>query len=174
MAAFGLLIGNNPMVTGEPIDGGAFDGTLLLGYLAPAVMALMIAGLARRRSDLPPRAVTLAATVGGLLAAMWATIAVRAGWHTGDLSWGDVEEGELYAYSAVWLALGLVVLGVGFATASRTIRTVAAVIVAGVVAKVFLIDTAGLTGALRALSFIGLGGVLVAIGLAYQTVLRRR
>lgn len=174
MAAFGLLIGNNPMVTGEPIDGGAFDGTLLLGYLAPAVMALMIAGLARRRSDLPPRAVTLAATVGGLLAAMWATIAVRAGWHTGDLSWGDVEEGELYAYSAVWLALGLVVLGAGFATASRTIRTVAVVIVAGVVAKVFLIDTAGLTGALRALSFIGLGGVLVAIGLAYQTVLRRR
>ena len=47
-------------------------------------------------------------------------------------------------------------------------------IVAAVVAKVFLIDTAGLTGALRARSFIGLGGVLVAIGLAYQTVLRRR
>lgn len=174
MAAFGLLIVNNPIFSGEPIDGGAFDGTLLLGYLGPAVMALLIAGLARRRKDLPPYAVTIAATVGGLLAAMWATLAVRAGWHRGNLGWGGVEEGELYAYSAVWLTLGLVVLGVGFATASRTVRTVAAVIVAGVVAKVFLIDTAGLTGALRALSFIGLGGVLVAIGLAYQTVLRRR
>lgn len=174
MAAFGLLIGNNPLLTGEPIDGGAFDGALLLGYLAPAALALMIAALARRRSDLPPRAVALAATVGGLLIAMWATLAVRAGWHSGDLSWGPVHEGELYAYSAVWLALGLGVLGLGFATASRTVRTVAGVIVAGVVAKVFLVDTAGLTGPLRALSFIGLGGVLVAIGLAYQTILRRR
>lgn len=173
-AAIGLLVVNNPVVTGEPINGGSFDGTLLIGYLAPAALTFLIASVARQRPDLPQRTVTIAATVGGLLAAMWATLAVRAGWHTGDLSWGDVLEGELYAYSAVWLALGLAVLGIGFATASRTIRTVAAVIVAVVVAKVFLIDTAGLTGALRALSFIGLGGVLVAIGLAYQTVLRRR
>lgn len=174
MAAFGLLIVNNPVLSGEPVDGGAFDGTLLLGYLGPAVMALLIAGLTRRRKDLPPYAVTIAATVGGLLVAMWATLATRAGWHTGNLGWGGVEEGELYAYSAVWLVLGLLVLTVGFITASRTVRTVAAVIVAGVVAKVFLIDTAGLTGALRALSFIGLGGVLVAVGFVYQTMLKRR
>ncbi|MBS1181332.1 MAG: hypothetical protein H6Q99_1212 [Proteobacteria bacterium] len=174
MAAIGLLITANPAVTGEPIDGGSFDGTLLVGYLAPALLILLVAGVARRRTDLPPSYMAIAAMVGGLLVAMWATLAVRAGWHSGDLSWGEVREGELYAYSAVWLALGLAVLAVGVATASRTIRTVAAVIVAGVVAKVFLIDTAGLTGALRALSFIGLGGVLVAIGLAYQTVLRRR
>jgi len=174
MAAIGLLIVNNPVVTGEPIDGGSFDGTLVVGYLAPAVLALLVAGLARRRTDLPRRSVAIAATVGGLLVAMWATLAVRAGWHSGDLGWGEVQEGELYAYSAAWLALGLVVLGIGVATASRAVRTVAAVIVAGVVAKVFLVDTAGLTGALRALSFIGLGGVLVAIGLAYQTALRRR
>ena len=174
MAAIGLLIVNNPVFTGEPINGGAFDGTLLVGYLAPAVLAFLVAGVARRRPDLPRRSVAIAATVGGLLAAMWATLAVRAGWHSGDISWGDVLEGELYAYSAVWLVLGLVVLGAGVATANRAVRTVAAIIVVGVVAKVFLIDTAGLTGALRALSFIGLGGVLVAIGLAYQTVLRRR
>ncbi len=174
LAAIGLLIVNNPVFTGEPINGGAFDGTLIVGYLAPAALALLVAVVARRRPDLPNRSVAIAATVGGLLAAMWATLAVRAGWHAGDLSWGDVQEGELYAYSAVWLTLGLIVLGIGFAIASRMVRTVAAVIVAGVVAKVFLIDTAGLTGALRALSFIGLGGVLVAIGLTYQTVLRRR
>jgi uncharacterized membrane protein len=174
MAAIGLLIVNNPLLSGEPINGGAFDGKLLLGYLGPAVLALLITGLARRRKDLPRYAVPIAATVGGLLVAMWATLAVRAGWHSGNLGWGGVEEGELYAYSAVWLVLGLVVLTVGFVTASRTVRTVAAVIVAGVVAKVFLIDTSGLTGPLRALSFIGLGGVLVAIGLAYQTVLRRQ
>ncbi|MBV8775956.1 MAG: DUF2339 domain-containing protein, partial [Alphaproteobacteria bacterium] len=37
-----------------------------------------------------------------------------------------------------------------------------------VVAKVFLSDMAQLEGALRALSFIGLGGALVAIGYAYR------
>jgi len=36
------------------------------------------------------------------------------------------------------------------------------------VGKVFLIDMAGLTGVWRALSFIGLGLVLVGIGYLYQ------
>lgn len=174
LAAVGLLAVHNPAVTGEPIDGGSFDGTLIAGYLAPAVLTLLVAFLAHRRPDRPRRYVAIAGGVGGLLTGMWATLAVRAGWHTGDLGWGDVAEGELYAYSAVWLAFGLGVLGIGVATAVRAVRMVAAAIVAIVIAKVFLIDTAGLTGALRALSFIGLGGVLVAVGLGYQMALKRR
>ena len=39
------------------------------------------------------------------------------------------------------------------------------------VAKVFLVDMAGLTGVFRALSFIGLGLVLVGIGWLYQRLL---
>jgi uncharacterized membrane protein len=39
------------------------------------------------------------------------------------------------------------------------------------VLKVFLIDMANLEGFLRALSFIGLGGVLIGIGLFYQKIL---
>ena len=38
--------------------------------------------------------------------------------------------------------------------------------------KVFLIDMAYLEGFLRALSFIGLGAVLIGIGLFYQRMLR--
>ena len=37
--------------------------------------------------------------------------------------------------------------------------------------KAFFIDMAGLTGVFRALSFIGLGLVLVAIGWLYQRIL---
>ncbi len=85
-----------------------------------------------------------------------------------------MEDGELYAYSAVWLAFGLIVLGVGVVLKQRAIRMVAAAVVLAVVAKVFLIDTAELTGGLRALSFIGLGAVLVLVGLGYQTLLKRR
>jgi uncharacterized membrane protein len=39
------------------------------------------------------------------------------------------------------------------------------------IAKVFLVDMAGLTGVYRALSFIGLGLVLVGIGWLYQRLL---
>jgi len=173
LAAVGLLFVHNPVFTDEPITGGSFDGTLVIGYLGPAALALLVAWVASHRPDRPRRYVEVAGAVGGLLVGMWATLAVRAGWHAGDLGWGSVEEGELYAYSAVWLAFGIVVLGVGVATAARAVRMVAAAIVMIVVAKVFLFDTAGLTGALRALSFIGLGGVLVAVGLGYQMVLRR-
>jgi uncharacterized membrane protein len=39
------------------------------------------------------------------------------------------------------------------------------------VAKVFFVDMAGLAGFYRALSFIGLGAVLVGIGWLYQRML---
>ena len=39
------------------------------------------------------------------------------------------------------------------------------------VLKVFLIDMSNLEGILRALSFIGLGAVLIGIGLFYQKIL---
>ena len=42
------------------------------------------------------------------------------------------------------------------------------------VLKVFILDLANLEGVMRALSFIGLGLVLVAIGFAYQKLLARR
>ncbi len=49
MALVGLAVVHNPMNTGEPVDGGAFDGTLLLGYLLPALMSFAVAALAARR-----------------------------------------------------------------------------------------------------------------------------
>lgn len=173
-AAIGLGVLHDPLVTGEPIDGGATDADLFLGYLLPAGLALAVAALANLRPDRPVWFVRLAAWLGGLCAALWVTIAVRAAWHVGDLRLDPIEEGELYAYSAVWLAAGLVVLGLGVVARARAVRMVAAAIVTAVVAKVFLVDTAGLTGGLRALSFIGLGAVLVVVGLAYQKLLRRR
>ena len=42
------------------------------------------------------------------------------------------------------------------------------------VAKAFLIDMSNLEGVLRALSFIGLGAVLIGIGLFYQKILTRK
>ena len=79
-----------------------------------------------------------------------------------------VSDAEIYAYSAVWLALGLALLAYGVARASRDMRYASAFFIVATTLKVFIYDLSGLEGALRAFSFIGLGLALIAIGLVYQ------
>ena len=76
--------------------------------------------------------------------------------------------GEWYAYSAVWLALGLLLLGYGVWRGLREARWASAFFIFATTLKVFLFDLAGLEGFLRALSFLGLGAALIGIGLVYQ------
>ena len=71
----------------------------------------------------------------------------------------------------VWLAYGVVLLLFGIVFRSQPARLASAAITLLTVAKVFLVDMAGLTGVFRALSFIGLGLVLVGIGWLYQRLL---
>ena len=78
---------------------------------------------------------------------------------------------EQYTYSAVWLVYGVVLLLAGIALRSQPARLASAAVIMLTVAKVFLFDMAGLTGIFRALSFIGLGLVLVGIGYLYQRLL---
>ena len=54
---------------------------------------------------------------------------------------------------------------------NQNLRKISAGLIVLVILKAFFIDMANLTGILRALSFIGLGGVLVAVGLVYQRLL---
>ncbi len=81
---------------------------------------------------------------------------------------------ERYAYSAVWLALGLALLAYGIWRRSREARYASAFFVIATTVKVFLFDLAGLEGALRALSFMGLGLALIGIGLVYQKLVFAR
>ena len=85
-----------------------------------------------------------------------------------------VSDAEGYTYSAVWLAFGVVLLIVGIFLRSQPVRLCSAAVVLLTVGKVFLMDMAGLTGAWRAFSFIGLGLVLVGIGYLYQRLLFRK
>ena len=59
-------------------------------------------------------------------------------------------------------------LAVGLWQRDEWLRRAALLAIGMVAAKVFLSDMAALEGALRALSFLGLGGVLVGIGYAYR------
>ena len=77
-------------------------------------------------------------------------------------------DGEFYAYSALWLALGVLLLAYGILVGSKPARLASAAVVSLTVVKVFLLDLAGLEGVLRAFSFLGLGAALIGIGLVYQ------
>jgi uncharacterized membrane protein len=76
-----------------------------------------------------------------------------------------------YAVSALWLLTGIGLLLAGMKTGRRDLRLASAGLITLTTLKVFLIDMSALDGALRAVSFIGLGIVLIGIGRVYQTVL---
>ncbi len=85
--------------------------------------------------------------------------------------WAGMGQLETYSYSALWLAMGVGLLVAGVWQKSQVLRIASAVLIAVAVAKVFIFDMSELEGVLRALSFIGLGAVLIGIGLFYQRLL---
>jgi len=165
----GLLTSQNPAFTGQAV-GGLFINLVLLGYGIPAVLAIVLALTARATRPMTYRAVATVTAV--VLALAYLTLEVRVLFRGPVLGpFGPVSDAEQYSYSAVWLAFGVVLLLVGILLGSKPARLASAAVIALTIAKVFLIDMSGLQGAYRALSFIGLGLVLVGIGWLYQRLL---
>ncbi len=164
------LAGLNPYFSGELLGSIPFFDLLFIGYLLPAVGYAGLAWYARGRRPLPY--VMALAVSGAVLAFAWATLSVRRFWQGENVAdWKGFVQGETYTYSVVWLVLGVLLLVAGSRFDAKSIRIASAVLVFIAVLKVFLIDMANLEGVLRALSFIGLGGVLIGIGLFYQKIL---
>jgi uncharacterized membrane protein len=164
----GLGIAVNPLETGAPV-GGPFLNLILLGYGLPAVLAIVLALVTRRTRPMPYRAVSAAVSVA--LALGYLTLQVMRLYHGPVLTAGPTTDPEQYTFSAVWLGFGVVLLLVGLLIDSKPARLASGAVVTLTIAKVFLVDMAGLTGIWRALSFIGLGLVLVGIGYLYQYLL---
>ncbi|MFD0934021.1 DUF2339 domain-containing protein, partial [Methylobacterium trifolii] len=162
----GLVLLTNPYLTDEPVAGGLLFNTVALAYGAPALAALALARAARPTR--PLWYVRAAGLSGLVLGFVGLCLLIRHGFQ-GPLIGLDRETGgrEWYAYSAAWLALGLLALGYGILRGSLTARLASAALVGLSILKVFLFDLSGLDGPLRALSFLGLGAVLIAIGLVY-------
>lgn len=168
MATLGLVV-LNPMVTGEIVGDGPFLPVLVLGYLAPAAAAAIYAFQLRGRS--PDWQAQLGAVAALVLVLMYASLEVRSAFHAPDLVSGVTTDAEQYTYSVIWLALGIALLAAGALLRSRVVRLGSALVIVLVVLKVFLLDMNDLGGMLRALSFMGLGVVLVGIGAIYQRLL---
>ena len=172
LALAGIVLGlgliENPIVTGEPV-GGPFLNLILLGYGVPALLAGVLALVSRGTRPRPYGTTAAAAAV--VLALAYLTLQVRRLYHGPILSEGATSDAEQYTYSAVWLAFGVVLLAAGIRLRSRPLRFASAAVTILTVLKVFLVDMSDLTGIYQALSFIGLGIVLLGIGWFYQRLL---
>lgn len=163
----------NPYFTGESTGSWPLINLLMIGYLLPGLAYAGLAFYARDKRPLPY--VVLLALSGAVLGFAWVTLSVRRFWQGEFIAfWKGFEQAETYSYSVAWLAIGVGLLALGSRFDARSLRIASAVIVILTVAKVFLIDMANLEGVLRALSFIGLGFVLIGIGLFYQKILSRK
>jgi uncharacterized membrane protein len=168
---FGLLFLDNPALW--PINtGGEFINLILLGYALPAVLALLLSyAVVGRR----PAAYANTIAAGALILALtYVTLEIRRLYHGPVLTNGVTGGAEQYTYSIAWLAFGVALLGIGILFNSQRARLASAVVIALTIMKAFLIDMSTLTGIYRALSFMCLGLVLVAIGWLYQRILFRR
>jgi len=168
---FGLLLLDNPMIWRIDV-GGTVINLLLLGYALPALLTLALSyAVSGRRARFYGHTLAAGALV---LALAYVTLEIRRLYHGPVMSSGGVSDAEQYTYSIAYLAFGVALLVAGIAFNSQRARLASAVVIALTILKAFLIDMSELTGVYRALSFMVLGVVLVAIGWLYQRILFRR
>lgn len=158
----------NPLFSAYPDDRGGlvvgpkiFD-SLLLAYAVPGLVLL----LAAWRLPGLHRLVKIGfAGLGAALVALYTGLEIRRFWQGDWLGAAGVEQGELYTYTLALMLLGAGLLYQAIARHSIHLRRAAMAVIAITVAKVFLLDAAGLTGLTRVISFLGLG--LSLAGLAW-------
>ncbi|MEI2735221.1 MAG: DUF2339 domain-containing protein [Rhodoblastus sp.] len=173
IAAAGLAFAENPFVECQAVAGGTFFNALLISYLLPATLAAVLMRMSR--ASRPQWYVTGAGVLSLALLFLYACLQTRRFFHGNVIceseTTGDV---EIWAYSAVWLALGALLLLYGVWRQNQGARIASGLFVLAATLKIFLYDMAGLEGLMRALSFIGLGLVLIGIGLLYQKLVFAR
>ncbi len=159
----------SPLITDEALGSLPFINLLNLAYLLPAILFSLIASV--RRFKLQDSARGLLQIASGILVFIYITLETRrAFWgSTIGLSFeSQPTNGELYAYSAVWIVFSLCLLAVGILRVSVSLRYASLAFLMVAVVKVFLFDMSDLTGLYRVASFLGLGLTLIGIARIYQ------
>ncbi len=149
----------NPVHTLEPVSGTRIWNVLLLAYGAPVLLAFLVNRYYERRGA------RLAGGVAAVALFVFVTVEIRHLWQTSLDVISPTSDGEMATYSLVWLSMAVAaVLAGGMRYGAGVYRGGMALLFL-TICKVFLVDMSGLTGLLRAASFMGLG--LSLLGLAY-------
>jgi uncharacterized membrane protein len=150
-------------------------------YLAAMAAMAVVAYLAthRERVDEEPTLLRSDDLGGAAVLAINVLVLLAVGWEIDTFWWVRSWKGqtellhsyEMYAqftYSAFFMVFGAVLLAVGFWRRLAFLRWQALVLLAVTIGKVFLWDMSALSQGYRILSFLGLGGLLLAISFVYQ------
>ncbi len=156
----------NPLLNpfAEPVLGPPVLNTLAAAYLLPA---LAIGFSAWRVVTSPVLLKQISYGVSVVLMAVWLGLAIRHLWQgAGGMYEGNgVTQPELYTYTIALLLVGAGLFYQSLARRSGLMRKAGLAVIGLAVAKVFLIDIAGLGGLIRVFSLLALG--LALAGLAW-------
>lgn len=159
---FNPLLGYAPEDTAMLVRGPLGIDTLALAYAVPGLILLLAAG---KLPGVSRRLRWGFAATGAGLVALYLGLEIRRFWQGDWLGIPGVVQGELYSYTVALMLLGAGLLYRAIARRSNLMRRLAMAVIALTIAKVFLLDAAGLTGLTRVVSFLGLG--LSLAGLAW-------
>ncbi|MCR9311680.1 DUF2339 domain-containing protein [Vibrio alginolyticus] len=174
--AFAILIillntAESPLVT-DNVSAQALPifNMLSIGWLLPACI-LLIATF-KRWNTLQVHRFAIA-SLGFLLAAIWLGMSIRQLWQTTSMMlYQPTSMAELFSYSVAGLLVGGLLTWRGVTQQGLMMQRVGLVVLAGVALKVFLWDVSSLDGFWRAISFLGLGASLIALGWLFQKLNR--
>ena len=160
--ALGLWLLFNPWWGAYPAEPQNAVGAamVLAAYLAAAALSHVAPDVPHVRAMkwmVPASTVVCAAHIF-----VAATLTVRWLYHSNDMAEPGLGDVELWIYSAVWAVFGAIALGLGTMRNDPVVRWIGLAVFAATIVKVFFVDTAQLSGVIRAVSFLGLGAVAAA------------
>lgn len=155
-----LLLFKNPLFSSIELSATPIFNVLLLAYGLPCLIGLFVLCFQKDK--------VIRRIAGGIVAVMlliFVSIEIRHLWH-GQLNFYQATfAGEIYTYSMVWLVMAIAGSLIGIKIKSRDFYRGSMLFLLLVVAKIFLIDTSGLSSLWRVAAFMGLG--ISLLGLAY-------
>jgi uncharacterized membrane protein len=131
---------------------GPADSMLALATVCINVLALLALG----------------AEISGYYSRQYQELQSSSGYYTPGDKWHDLRIARDFTYSALGMLYGAALMAVGFWRKLPMLRWQALVLMAATIAKVFIYDLSNLSGALRVVSFIALGVLLMGISFVYQ------
>lgn len=158
-AALGLWLLYNPWWGAWPAQTMTLIGAIiaLLSYLAAAALSYAAPDVPHVRAMKWMAPAAMIACSAHIFVA--ATLAVRWLYYGTEMAGPQPGDLELWIYSAVWAVFAAVALGLGTLRDDPVLRWIGLAVFAATIVKVFFVDTAQLSGIIRAASFLGLGAI---------------
>ena len=148
----------------NPLDGDLISGVPFFSSLALACLPLaLVLGLGAWKITMPKALRFILGLLSSGYVAAYVALSIRHLWRGPDLSVAGVSDPELYTYTLAMLLISAGTLLVAFWKRAIWLRKLAMAGIGLTIAKVFVIDMAGLSGLIRVLSFMGLGLALLAL-----------